>query len=421
MSVDAAKIANEPGRRPLVRPGWFLVILCLLPSAMIAMRFSPEYGFLALPRFGQPYWEQALEPVRRYAPPPSPKDVGYDGQFYAQLALSPLLRDPQLKAACDALSYRAKRIGLPWLAYLGGLGQAWPVLQIYAVLNAGFWVWLLWMLVREYGCDTAESQALLIGILWTAGVCVSLSRALTDLPSLCLSIAALQALMRCEQASLAPVQAGWLGWWGRFCGGLAALTKETSLLSIFSYLTRPWRRAWPANLTTVMAVGLPAMGWGVYVWWIVGPDRVGVGNFAGPWVGFYGKVHAGWLEALTGFPRIPWLELIAPWSVVCQMIWLTRYADPRSRWWWFGYLYVVLALFLGEYVWATQSAYSRALLPMIVSFNVLLYQTQRGGPAYRWWWWLGNLGFLDRALPGILILAAVGAAARWRGASRAGV
>jgi hypothetical protein len=102
------------------------------------------------------------------------------------------------------------------------------------------------------------------------------------------------------------------------------------------------------------------------------------------------------------------------------MIWLTRYADPRSRWWWFGYLYVVLALFLGEYVWATQSAYSRALLPMIVSFNVLLYQTQRGGPAYRWWWWLGNLGFLDRALPGILILAAVGAAARWRGASRAG-
>ncbi|MFN9915178.1 MAG: hypothetical protein ACK53L_21495, partial [Pirellulaceae bacterium] len=86
MSVDAAKIADEPGRRPLVRPGWFLVILCLLPSAMIAMRFSPEYGFLALPRFGQPYWEQALEPVRRYAPPPSPKDVGYDGQFYAQLA-----------------------------------------------------------------------------------------------------------------------------------------------------------------------------------------------------------------------------------------------------------------------------------------------------------------------------------------------
>jgi hypothetical protein len=46
--------------------------------------------------------------------------LGYDGQFYAQLALHPDLKDPNLANALDNPVYRARRIGLSLLAFCLG-------------------------------------------------------------------------------------------------------------------------------------------------------------------------------------------------------------------------------------------------------------------------------------------------------------
>ena len=46
--------------------------------------------------------------------------MGYDGQFYAQLAVDPLLQSPGIENALDAPAYRARRILLSWTAYVFG-------------------------------------------------------------------------------------------------------------------------------------------------------------------------------------------------------------------------------------------------------------------------------------------------------------
>ena len=65
---------------------------------------------------------------------------GFDGQFYAEVGLDPLLRDPQLGTALDSPTYRSRRILMPWLAWLGGLGHPSWILNVYAALNLVFWV-----------------------------------------------------------------------------------------------------------------------------------------------------------------------------------------------------------------------------------------------------------------------------------------
>ena len=55
--------------------------------------------------------------------PSGNSEAGYDGQFYAQIALDPTLRNPGLKDACDNLAYRAQLIAMPVASYVLGLGQ----------------------------------------------------------------------------------------------------------------------------------------------------------------------------------------------------------------------------------------------------------------------------------------------------------
>ena len=45
------------------------------------------------------------------------------GQFYVQLALDPLLRDPAIEQALDNFPYRSRRILFSWTAFLLDLGQ----------------------------------------------------------------------------------------------------------------------------------------------------------------------------------------------------------------------------------------------------------------------------------------------------------
>ena len=159
----------ENGTKPLRLPLWLgiaaAVVLCLPPFLALRRARDPSSGFLGLALFGKHFETTRLEAVNRAAPPTA-TEIGYDGQFYAQVALDPSLGDPALPRALDNAAYRARRIGLPVLAWAAGLGRPAWVLQAYVLLNAVFWVLLLATLALAVGLRTPRGVLLAVALLW---------------------------------------------------------------------------------------------------------------------------------------------------------------------------------------------------------------------------------------------------------------
>ena len=122
----------------------------------------------------------------RFHHPPALSDIprvgrfGYDGQFYAALAIDPFLRSPETVKALDAPAYRATRILVPMLAWLVSLGRpgvavvayqglCW-VLSILAIATVAAWLrresgspWWALVLAANAGLVTAMFRTTLDG------------------------------------------------------------------------------------------------------------------------------------------------------------------------------------------------------------------------------------------------------------------
>ena len=68
--------------------------------ALVAAHRDPKAGFTSFLHFGSSFAERRL-PVLAGLPVATYPGAGYDGQFYAQLALSPDPRLPAVRAALD--------------------------------------------------------------------------------------------------------------------------------------------------------------------------------------------------------------------------------------------------------------------------------------------------------------------------------
>ena len=315
---------------------------------------------------------------------------GYDGQFYAQIALDPTLLDPGLDQALDAPHYRARRIGLPALAALIGLGDPLWTLQIYAVLNLTFWLMLAILLVARYPPDQPRHWLVHIALLWSAGVLHSMDRSLTDLPAATLGLLA--------------VYFGQRG--GRWLMALSALVKETSLLSFVA--VAGWRpvanpRIWWRSLGVLLLMTLPLLIWIGWVYLRFGQISSGQSRmFAWPGIALWNKLStaANQLSGLTdmGLPLASFrvLDLVAPLSLLVQSLYLMSRPEPRSALWLYGIGFAVLFWLIGPPVWAGQQAYARVLLPLTLSFNLLLLE--RRSPDFAYWFVLGNIGLCGMAL-----------------------
>jgi hypothetical protein len=127
-------------------------------------------------------------------------------------------------------------------------------------------------------------------------------------------------------------------------------------------------------------------------------SSTGLGNFEWPGLGFSDKIikslsdiysmtlHSSNLRIATLI-----LEVFAPISLFIQCAYMLlrwRLTDPI---WCFGAGFVALFLVLGPSVWEAQFAYTRALLPLTMSFNLLLHAhaSDRG-----FWvcFFMGNIG-----------------------------
>ena len=377
-------------------PRWVrlaMAALLLFPLLVLHRHFDAHHGFLGMIFFGRNF-EQKWLPEVRALQPPADSARGYDGQLYAQLVLDPALRRPELAAALDVPSYRARRIALPALASGLGLGRTGWSLQAYALLNLPFWAALAWGVVRYTGARRWRDAALAASLLAGTGSLVSVERALTDLPAAVL-------------CAFAVLFRGGAGWAQGVSLAAAALTKETSLLC---FPAAGWPadggpRGWARAVVQWILMAAPLALWMAYVACRLPHGPVaGAGAFAWPGAALAGKLTgavAGLADLARGLPRHLLLsrifEVLAPFSLVVQAAHFLVRPRPRDPAWRMGVGFVALMLVLGPQIWIEQQAYTRTLLPMTFAFNLQLHDggTPRG---YAAWCCAGNAGMVWMAL-----------------------
>lgn len=362
-----------------------LLVASLVPLAVFWDNWH-EGGALVFPHFGEVFQSDQLPELKALDPPVLSRR-GYDGQFYAQMALNPSLTDPAIADALDKPSYRARRIGLPLMATVVGTGNSAYVLTAYSLLNFAFWAVLAWLLVFRYLDASWRSLVVVMAVLWSSGVVVSMDRALTDLPAAVLGLLAVH--MAC-QGRAAP----WLM-------AFSALVKDTSVLSMAAFWPRFRRSDWPRRISLTVILLLPVAAWAAYVFWRMPTGTAtNVGNFALPGLAWWEKAQAGLAMVANAERGEPvdrllryLIELTAPLSLAVQATYLLGRWRPSEPLWGFGVGFAALVFLIGPTVWAEFIAYTRVLLPLTIAFNLLLlrHQTKRSF----WPWFIaGNCGLV---------------------------
>jgi len=350
---------------------------------LVARFWHPVYGFTAFLQLDASNDSSKIAAFREMPVYVYRDTGGYDGLYYAQIAYHPLLRDPELRPAIDNLAYRARRILPSALAWLAAAGRPAWIVQAYSVLNIAAWLALAALLWRRLPVTDGRSAGAWAGVLFSAGALVCVRLALTDLLAVTLVAAALLAAERHGPAR----SLGWLA--------AAGLTRETSLLALPSVWTRPWC-SW-ANVRRCAIAAAPLVLWLAYVRWRVGPSDAGLGNFAGPFAGWWEKWRAS-LAATRQLadPLLAWTTLLATAGLTVQAAYIVLAPRIGDRWWRLGAAYVALLALLGTAVWEDYpGAVQRAVLPLTLAFNVLI--ARRRGAA--WWLVAGNLAVFAGLLP----------------------
>lgn len=392
----SGRAAAADGERDGVDPRCALLYAGLITVFVVAIvrLHDPAAGYTSLVRFGAAF-EQRTHPALRDVPRLVFLDsFGYDGQYYAQLAVDPLLRDPATAAALDAPAYRARRILLPAAAFLSGLGQPRFVVQAYAIQNAVCWLALALLLLRWFPPRNAENVWRAAGCLFAFGSVQSVTWALPAVPSLLLLALAVLAVEQGRPGRAAGVMA------------LAGLARETNLL--WSVVLLDPAAAGRGRARRLRRYGLAAAGplavWIGYLWTTGVDFSEFVGrrdNFAVPLTGF-AAAGRGAASAVRedGWTSGPVLYLCILASLATQAAVLLAVRKTGDPWWRAGVAALTLAAVLGPALWEGRPpAAARILLPMTFAFNVVL--PRRG----RWRWPLLVLGNLTAA-HGVLSLPA---------------
>ncbi len=351
-------------------------------------RFYDETGFTRLIEFSQPSNATIVPALASL-----PKYVGrrgYDGQFYVQMAVDPLLRDPLTDRAMDKAPLRARRILFCWTAYALGLGRPAWIMQAYALQNVAAWLLLAIILLRWFPPDSVRATAAWLACLFSAGLIWSARASLLDGPSLALIAIGIAAL-----------EAGW-PWISAAVFAIAGLGRETNLLTIAAQV-QPDRKAWRSMALQCILILIPFAVWLDYIRSIYRSTVFTTGEMASaPLAGYLGKwewiaatVRAGDADLGTFF------STATIFALTLQAILLAARPTPRDPWWRLGIAYGLLMFTLPPVLWGgALTTVVRVVLPMTVAFNIAL--VRRNSP--RSFWPLFAAGNLT-VLQGTFILA----------------
>jgi hypothetical protein len=264
--------------RGRVRLAYAVVVLGFLWA--VARFWQPGTGFTSLISIGSKLDVATVTALKQVPHHVYDETFGYDGAYYVQIALHPLLGEPELGKAIDNPTYRAKRILMCWAAWLLGCGRDAWVVQAFALVNVLAWLALAWVLLRWFP-PTCWANLLRWGcVLLTHGACVSVRNSLVDVPALLLTAVAVAALERGSRIGGVSALAA------------AALTKETSLLATTAFAQPPlrgareWGRVVAAGLLTLAPLAL----WMAFARWRLGGNGdPGFNNFTWPLAGLAEK------------------------------------------------------------------------------------------------------------------------------------
>lgn len=352
-----------------------------------AFFYLPEQGFTYLIQFGEKMHKIYLPELKAVNHYEMPDSVGYDSQYYAEIALRPNPADPLLKKSVDGLAYRARRILFPALAWLAGGGDPARVLNAFALENIVCWFLLAALLMRWLPPVSWGNCMRWAAVLFSFGLTFSVARALLDGPSLVL-IAAGMALVEARRPWLAAAVLG-----------LSGLGKDTNVLAAAAMRLpeRTDERAWGAWIARCALVALPLAAWMLCLRLLVGraEDLGDARNFAPPFAALADKLLQSLSQLLAeGYHSLAKYDLLVVAGLLAQFLFFAlrrRWSDP---WWRLGAAYALLMVFLGGAVWENYpSAAARVLLPMTLAFNISV-------PRRRWWPLLlvvGNLGVFASA------------------------
>ena len=320
-------------------------------------------GYTSLISFGEPFRAQRLQSLRPVPIYTYAYSDGYDGQFYAQLAVAGNPFDPELHTALDSAPYRTHRILLPLLAHVLGGGQPGAVLNVYALSNLACWLLLAWLLARWWFPPTdLQSTVRWTSVLLGVGVIDSVSRSLTDVPAL-LVVAIGARLIEQGRGRLGAVALA-----------AAGLVRETSILAAAAFAPEAWRdrRAWVRGALLAFACVAPTVAWAVVLRVHYGPTTGG--PIEPPLFAFARKLQnvVSWWRT-HGYSAPVRDEVLAIVALVTQVGFIVARPRPRQVWWRIGAAFTLLWLCLGWPVWeGTPNAASRAVLPLTLAFNVLV-------------------------------------------------
>ncbi len=355
---------------------WRIVgLVCVgLFLAGIGRFHDPTTGFTSLISIGDKLGDgkmPALKAVPHYVYEDS---YGYDGAYYVQIALDPLLTGSELQTSVDNLPYRAKRILLSWTAWLLGGGQPFWIVHLYPLLNVACWLILAWLLWRWFPPDSADHFLRWGGVLFSHGMCMSVRHSLVDGPSLLLvagSVALIEAGRRNAGTALLA---------------LATLGKETSVLALPALFRRPASggRSWLELAARAALVVAPLAAWVLYIRLRLPQSIEGVGlnNFTLPLTGFFEK----WIGLIgefgrDGWIRPLWITLAAVTALTVQVAFVLTRWQPAAIWWRVGAPFALLFVMVGAPVWeGYPGAFTRVVLPLTLAFNVLVPRGRRWLP-----------------------------------------
>ena len=361
------------------RHRWLLRAAALAAVALFLLlmgRFwHPVYGLTSLIQLDAPNDNLKIETFRQLPVYVHRDTGGYDGLYYAQIAHDPTLRDPQLPRAMDNLSYRARRILPPVLAWILGAGQPAWIIHTYPLLNLLAWFALAALLWKLLAVSDTRGLVAWSGVLFSAGALASVRLALTDLIALLFLAGALFAVERARPKSAAALLAA------------TALARETSLLAFAGLAERPFFSL--RNILRAIAIAVPLALWLIYLRWRIGAADAGWANFTLPGAGLIEKWAAATSAVFTVTDRaLAWTTFLATVGLTAQGLFFFTRWSLADRWWRIGFAYTVMLLFLGTAVWEDfPGAAMRVLLPLTLAFNVFVQRTR----APLTWLLIGNL------------------------------
>lgn len=353
-------------------------ILVLL--AAVSRYYDRATGFTALVGFGDKQAASVVPALRDLPHEIARGSNGYDGQFYAQMAFDPLLRDPATDHAMDDAPLRARRILLSWTSYALGVGRPAWILQVYALLNVMTWIALSVVLRRWFPLISPRGLFLWLLTLFSAGLMWSVRFALLDGPSLLLLALAMAALESGRR------------WLAALVCGIAGLARETNVLGICGLIDPgEWRRprSIARQLALVATALLPLAVWFDYIHSIYRSLIFTSGEtLTTPFAGMLWRVGVGLNLEKSSVQQAGFVVLMVV-AFATQIGWLLARPRWHDAWWRVGVAYAALLPFLGPPLWTgTPPTAVRVELPLLLAFNIGLVRVQ-GVAAF---WTLASLG-----------------------------